>query len=119
MKFRLQIQAFRYEELKTNAGFQNKPEKFRKYKDHLVDASQFIMMLMTIPMSEQSNDPNFKAPPIQQTMRPEDVKSYENMNDDETLNFDSLLNQAKKRVSQLRMRRGGGRPISTVGKRAS
>lgn len=49
-----QIELYRYEEQKTHIGYANRPEKPRKYKDHLVDAMRFILMVMSVPLSPTS-----------------------------------------------------------------
>ena len=50
-----QLQKYRGEEAKTHIGFSNAPEKFRKWDDHLVDATRFITMFMSIPQNASSD----------------------------------------------------------------
>ena len=51
-----QLQRYKKEELKTNRGAQNVPEKMRKFFDHLIDATRWGMMAFTPYLSVKSYD---------------------------------------------------------------
>lgn len=44
------LMMYRFDERKTHTVFSNEPEKFRKWKDHLVDALRFILSGATLPI---------------------------------------------------------------------
>lgn len=49
-----EIQQYRYDESKS-VGFLNEPERVRDYDNHLVDATRFIVMLMSVALTAASN----------------------------------------------------------------
>lgn len=55
VKFKRAIQLYRFDEAKTHIGFQNPPEKFRKYGDHLVDAFRFLLTGATLPVGAEQD----------------------------------------------------------------
>lgn len=94
-----QIELYRYEEQKTHIGFANRPEKPRKYKDHLVDALRFILMVMSVPLSPTSElqQGDFSVP----------VNPYAPASNDEVIfdekgkpDFTPLFEKAKKPQGQ-------------------
>ena len=91
-KLQLQVMGYRFEELKTHIGFRNNPEKFRKYKDHLVDALRFIHMLISYSKSAASSVEGFDVPraPILNPSVPQ-----QKFHDDKgNLNFDNVRKDA-------------------------
>ncbi|MXZ00201.1 hypothetical protein F4Y93_05960 [Candidatus Poribacteria bacterium] len=52
---------YRFDERKTHTVLQNEPEKFRKYKDHLVDALRFILSGATLPLGANQAMPAYSA----------------------------------------------------------
>lgn len=90
-----QIELYRYEEQKTHTSFVNPPEKPRKYKDHLVDALRYILMVMSIPLSPTSEltpgDFSGKVNPLA-PVKDDDV-TY---NTDGKPDFSPLFEKAKK-----------------------
>lgn len=79
-----QLQKYRGEESKTHIGFSNAPEKFRKWDDHLVDATRFIVMLMSVarsvtsdvhPIETRAFAPDVKPDKIQHNERGEIIVS--------------------------------------------
>ncbi|MYB02004.1 MAG: hypothetical protein F4118_00535 [Acidimicrobiaceae bacterium] len=90
-----QIEKYRAEEAKTHIGFTNEPEKFRKYNDHLVDAMQYITMLISIALSATSDVVAVDTP--EGGYNP-DVKKLDFIDKNGRLDFSKVMEQARRPV---------------------
>ena len=94
-----QLLSYKKEELKTQRGRSNVPEKPHKHNDHLIDAARYLWVKMTPPLSEASAiqqkftdevyGPLTKAP-----------KGY--MNDEGDLDISEMITEAHKPVRRQR-----------------
>jgi len=55
------LMLYRFDERKTHTVFENEPEKFRKWKDHLVDALRFIIAGATLPIGANQEMPAYSS----------------------------------------------------------
>ena len=53
------VMLYRFDERKTHTVFQNEPEKFRQWQDHLVDALRFILTGATLPVGSKQEMPSY------------------------------------------------------------
>ena len=61
VKLRRALMMYRFDERKTHTVFENEPEKFRKYQDHLPDALRFIVSGATLPIGVNQEMPSYSA----------------------------------------------------------
>ena len=95
-----QIMAYRFEELKTHLGFRNNPEKFRKWREHLVDAFRFIIMLVSYSRSAASSADGFDVP-HKPTIINSSVSKPKFHDAEGNLNFDKIYKDAMRPRNQL------------------
>ena len=55
------LMLYMFEQRKTHTVFANKPEKFRQFKDHLVDALRFLIFGVTQPLGHKNAMPEYQV----------------------------------------------------------
>lgn len=99
-----QLQRYKKEELKTNRGSQNVPEKMRKWFDHLIDASRWGIVAFTPHRSSKSYIPNAQNHRLYgHSMRAKEdplskIEEDENGNQIACYDISSLIAEAEKPV---------------------
>ena len=105
------LMLYRFDENKTHTVFVNEPEKFRKWKDHLVDALRFIIAGATLPLGANQEMPVYTpAGAPQKTEGPITQLQY---NAQGQLDFSSVMRFAKEPVQQQHKKASVSRPQRT------
>ena len=93
------LMLYRFDERKTHTVFENEPEKFRKWKDHLVDALRFILTGATLPVGAKQEMPSYSpAGAPRKTDGPITQLQY---NAQGHLDFSHVMRAAKEPVPQI------------------
>ena len=103
------LMMYRFDERKTHTVFSNEPEKFRKWKDHLVDALRFILTGATLPIGSKQEMPAYT--PVSATRSTDGPIPELQYTSKGGLDFSQLIRAAKQPVPQDRKknkRRTGG-----------
>ena len=95
---------YRFDENKTHTVFVNEPEKFRKWKDHLVDALRFIIAGATLPVGSKQEMPTYT--PAGAPHKTEGPITQLQYNTQGHLDFSQVMRFAKEPVQQQPSQKG-------------
>ena len=89
-----QLLSYRKSELASGRGKKNVPEKPHKYKDHLIDASRYVMVKMTHPLTVASASNPDENVGMYGSLRPEVKENY--MDEEGQINIERLVAEGRQ-----------------------
>lgn len=89
-----QLLAYRKEELATQRGRKNVPEKPHKYNDHLIDAARYVMVKMTHPLSVSSASGSDETFTQYGTLHPPVTENY--MDEEGVIEMNQFVAEARQ-----------------------